>query len=88
MTKALISQENSKKQNDNIQTPFKTSITQRLRTDLGRSFWIDDSKLFKEKNIIYRAFEFNMHPVEDPLAISLDLDRINCIIVQKSKLIG
>ena len=29
--------EKSKKQSDNTQTPPKTSITQRLRTDLGRS---------------------------------------------------
>ena len=28
---------------DNIKTPPKTSITQRLRTDLGRSFWSNSS---------------------------------------------
>ena len=30
----------SKKQRDNTKTPPKTSITQRLRTDLGRSVWV------------------------------------------------
>ena len=37
MTKVLISKEKPKKQRDNTQMPPKTSITQRLRTDLGRS---------------------------------------------------
>ena len=37
MTKAHTPIEISKKQNDNTKTPPKTSITQRLRTDLGRS---------------------------------------------------
>ena len=37
MTKALTTIEKSKKQRDNIKTPPKTFITQRLRTDLGRS---------------------------------------------------
>ena len=37
MTKALTPTEQSKKQHDNIKTPPKTLITQRLRTDLGRS---------------------------------------------------
>ena len=37
MTKALTLTEKSKKQRDNTKTPPKTSITQRLRTDLGRS---------------------------------------------------
>ena len=36
MTKPPIPTENSKTK-DNTQTPPKTSITQRLRTDLGRS---------------------------------------------------
>ena len=37
MTKAPTPTEKSKKQRDNIKTPPKTLITQRLRTDLGRS---------------------------------------------------
>ena len=37
MTKAHTPTEKSKKQRDNTKTPLKTSITQRLRTDLGRS---------------------------------------------------
>ena len=37
MTKAPTPTEKSKKQRDNTKTPPKTSITQRLRTDLGRS---------------------------------------------------
>ena len=37
MTKALSPTEKLKKQRDNTKTPPKTSITQRLRTDLGRS---------------------------------------------------
>ena len=36
MTKAFTLAENSKKESDNTKTPTKTSITQRLRTDLGR----------------------------------------------------
>ena len=37
MTKAPIPAEKSKKQRDNIKYATKTSITQRFRTDLGRS---------------------------------------------------
>ena len=37
MTKAPTPTEKSKKQRDNTKTPPKTSITQRTRTDLGRS---------------------------------------------------
>ena len=37
MTKAPTPIENPKKQRDNTKTPTKTSITQRLRTDLGLS---------------------------------------------------
>ena len=37
MTKTPTPTEKSKKQRDNTKTPPKTSITQRLRTDLGRS---------------------------------------------------
>ena len=37
LTKTPTSTENSKKKRDNTNTPPKTSITQRLRTDLGRS---------------------------------------------------
>ena len=37
MTKVPTPTEKSKKQRDNIKTPPKTLITQRLRTDLGRS---------------------------------------------------
>ena len=37
MTKALTPTEHSKKQSDNTKTPQKISITQRMRTDLGRS---------------------------------------------------
>ena len=37
MTKAPTSTEKSKKQRDNTKTPTITSITKRLRTDLGRS---------------------------------------------------
>ena len=36
MTKAPTPTEKLKQQRDNTQTPPKTSITQRLRTDLGR----------------------------------------------------
>ena len=35
MTKAPTPAEKSKNQRDNAKTPQKTSITQRLRTDLG-----------------------------------------------------
>ena len=37
MTKTLTPTGNPQKQHDNTKTPPKTSITQRLRTDLGRS---------------------------------------------------
>ena len=37
MTKAPTTTEKSKKKRDNIKNATKTSITQRLRTDLGRS---------------------------------------------------
>ena len=37
MTKAPTPTEKSKKQRDNTKTPQKTSITQQLRTELGRS---------------------------------------------------
>ena len=37
MTKAPTPTEKSKTQRDNIKTPPKTSITQRLQTDLERS---------------------------------------------------
>ena len=37
MTKAPALTEKSRKQRDNTKTPPKTSITQRLRTVLGRS---------------------------------------------------
>ena len=37
MTKPPIPTENSKTKGQHTQTPPKTSITQRLRTDLGRS---------------------------------------------------
>ena len=37
MTKAPTPTEKAKKQRDNTQAPPKTLITQRLRTDLGRS---------------------------------------------------
>ena len=37
VTKAPIPNEKSKKQHDNTKTPPKTSITQQLRTELGRS---------------------------------------------------
>ena len=37
MTKAPIPTENSKTEGQHTQTPPKTSITQRLQTDLGRS---------------------------------------------------
>ena len=37
MTKAPTPTEKLKKQRDNSETPPKSSITQRLRTDLGRS---------------------------------------------------
>ena len=37
MTKAHTPPEKSKKQRDNTKPPPKTLITQRLRTDLGRS---------------------------------------------------
>ena len=37
VTKAPTQTEKSKMQRDNTKTPPKTSITQRLRTDLGRS---------------------------------------------------
>ena len=40
MTKAPTSTEKSKKQHDNTKTPPKTSITQRLRTNLGRLAWV------------------------------------------------
>ena len=40
MTKAPTLTEKSTKQRDNLKTPPKTSITQRLRTDLGRSVGI------------------------------------------------
>ena len=37
MTKALMPREMSKGQHDNTKTPPKSSITQRLQTDVGRS---------------------------------------------------
>ena len=37
MTKAPTPKEESKQQRDNTKTPPNNSITQRLRTDLGRS---------------------------------------------------
>ena len=38
--KPLHRQKNPKKQRDNTKTPPKTSITQRLQIDLGRSVWV------------------------------------------------
>ena len=43
MTKAPTPTEKFKKQRDNTKTPPKTLITQRLRTDLGRSVGGNDS---------------------------------------------
>ena len=43
MTKAPTPTEKSKKQRDNTKTPPKTSLTQQLRTDLGRSIGGNDS---------------------------------------------
>ena len=43
MTKAPTLTEKSKKHRDNTKTPQKTSITQRLRTDLERSVVGNDS---------------------------------------------
>ena len=43
MTKAPTPTEKSKMLHDNTKTPSKTSITQRLRTDLGRSVGGNDS---------------------------------------------
>ena len=40
MTKDPTSTEKSKKQSDNTKTAPKNAITQRLRTDLGRSVWV------------------------------------------------
>ena len=37
MTKSCTSTAKSKKQSENTKTPPKSSITQRMRTDLGRS---------------------------------------------------
>ena len=37
MTKTATPKEKSKKESDNTKTPPKNSLTQRLRTDLGRS---------------------------------------------------
>ena len=54
MTKAPIPTEKSKKQRDNIKkTTPKTLITQRLRTDLGRS---QEKHLEKHKSRIYTLF--------------------------------
>ena len=38
--KSPYTHKKSKKQRDNTKTPPKTSITQRLRTDLGRRIWL------------------------------------------------
>ena len=43
MTKALTPQKTPKKQSDNVKTPPKSSITQRLRTDLKRPVIVTDS---------------------------------------------
>ena len=40
MTKAPTPTEKSKKQRDNIKNASKTLIAVRLRTDLGRLFWV------------------------------------------------
>ena len=45
LTKAITLTENSKKQSDKTKTPPKTSITQRLRTDLGRSVGVTTATL-------------------------------------------
>ena len=43
MTKAPTPTEKSKKQRDNTKTPLKTLITQRMRTDLGRSVGVTET---------------------------------------------
>ena len=40
MTKAPTPTENPKKQRDNTKNATKSSITQRLQTDLGRLVWV------------------------------------------------
>ena len=44
MTKSPILTENSKTKGQHTQTPPKTSITQRLRTDLGRSVGVTSNQ--------------------------------------------
>ena len=44
MTKPPIPTENSKTKGQHAQTPPKTSITQRLRTDLGRSVGVTSKR--------------------------------------------
>ena len=52
MTKALTPTEHFKKQSDNTKTPPKHSITQRLRTDLGRSVGVEKANLLVRLNRI------------------------------------
>ena len=65
MTKAPTPTEKSKKQRDNTQTPPKTSITQLLQTDLGRSVgvtiaaqlvWLNRFKGFRKSYVIDIVF--------------------------------
>ena len=51
MTKAPTLTEKPKKQRDNIQTPQKTSITQRYRTNLGRSVGITLATQLRDPNL-------------------------------------
>ena len=54
--KAPTTTEKSKKQRDNTKTPPKTSITQRLRTDLGRSVRVTiATQLLWSKQLIIAA---------------------------------
>ena len=62
MTKAPTPTEKSKKQRDNANTPPKTSITQRLRTDFGRSVGITIVTCERAKHKTYR-------PLDDHLVI-------------------
>ena len=67
MTKAPTPTEKSKKQRDNTKTPPKTSITQRLRADLGRSLGV---------SIATKLMWLNRFTESQPLACNLWLVKI------------
>ena len=62
MTKAPTPTEKLKQQRDNTKMPPKTSITQRLQTDLERSIGETDSTIFRPfTHVGFKLFSFYIY---------------------------